>query len=443
MANATTFQCPNCNGVLAFNAQTGMLECAHCGGAFADGEVDRAVPVGPAAAAGQIEHVTTVEGFLAHAPWEAAGANAANAVGYSCPACGANVVADRSAVTAACPYCGNNMLVSGIATAENVPQKVVPFTVTRDEAVSRMRGHFQRKWYLSRKFSAEIEHLQGVYVPYYLYDLRVSGWGDYIGAHEVSTGKGGTVETGHVALHRAGYVDIAGLPADGSSKMPDGHMDAIAPFDLSQARDFSASYVAGFLAEVPDESAQACRPRVEARAREPFEERLAANARATRGVDSLETVASHADVELKDVTTCSLPVWLMHCTWEGHQMLFAVNGQTGRCVGDLPIDKTRRAVTLAIAIVIAVAIAGPMLFEFVREGDIPDLMYVLPFAILCAPFVIDMGFKDQMKTAVEAEGDGLDYSEGGLVVTESWDGPKFHFSRDKALAELGSRGAGT
>ena len=441
MAKAATYQCPNCNGVLAYNASTGLLECAFCDGSFSEGEVERAIPIGTGAAAGETEHVTTVEGFLEHAPWEAAGANAANAIGYSCPACGAGVVADQSAVTAECPYCGNNMLVSGIATTANIPQKVLPFSITRDEAKARMCEHFRRKWYLSRKFRAQLEHIQGVYVPYHLYDLRVSGWGDYIGEQKKSTGSGGSITTGHIALHRAGYADIFMLPVDGSSKMPDGHMDAIAPFDFSKMRNFSASYVAGFLAEVPDESIEACLPRADARARDSFVEQLEANANKARNDNSVDTIASHTDVEVVNVTTCALPVWLMHCSWENNQMLFAVNGESGECVGDLPIDKVRRTVTLTVAIIIALILAGPMLYGFIEYGDTPDFAYALPIGILLTPFFIDLFFKDQMKTAVEAKGDGMDYSTEGLIITESWDGPKFHFSRDKALADFNNRRA--
>lgn len=445
MANAVTYQCPNCNGLLAYDAQTGMLACAHCGISFSEGEVERAIPLGGAgdegtdADARQIEHVTTVKGFLEHAPWEADGANVANAVGYSCPSCGANVIADRSAVTATCPYCGNNMLVSGIATAETIPQKVIPFSVTHDEAVMRMHEHFRHKWYLSRKFSAELEHLQGVYVPYHLYGLRVSGWADYIGVHEMPAGKGGKIDTGHIALHRAGYVDISNLPVDGSSKMPDAHMDAIAPFDFDKMRDFSTSYVAGYLAEVADESAEACLPRADERARDPFVEQLAVDAGKVENVDSLETVKSHTDVDVVNVTTCLLPVWLMHCTWADEQMLFAMNGDTGKCVGNLPIDKVRRAVTLIACIIIDILFVAPLVKELVTNSDMPGFMWLLVIVILMIPFGIDALLKDQMNTAVEAHGDGLDYSSEGLVITESWDGPKFHLKRDKALADFKER----
>ena len=106
-----------------------------------------------------------------------------------------------------------------------------------------------------------------------------------------------------------------------------------------------------------------------------------------------------SECEITRVTTCSLPVWLAHCSWEGRQMFF----------------------------------------EFAMDDEIPGFLYLIPFSILSAPFVIDMGLKDQMNTAVEAESDGLDYSTGGFVATESWNGPKFHFSRDKALADLQSR----
>ena len=33
------------------------------------------------------------------------------------------------------------------------------------------------------------------------------------------------------------------------------------------------------------------------------------------------------------------PVWLLNTTWRGQQYTFAMNGQTGKFVGDLPCDK--------------------------------------------------------------------------------------------------------
>ena len=437
---AETYQCPNCNGVLAYDIGRGRFACSHCGATFLEDDVTRSIPMGDAASDDrETEHVTTVEEFLNHAPWEASGANAAMSNVYSCPACGAHVVADRSAVTASCPYCGNNMLVSGIASAGNVPDKVLPFSVTHDEAMEHMRNHFTHKWYLSRRFRANLEHIQGVYVPYHLYDLRVTGWADYIGNHELSDSNGSKTEVSHIALHRKGRIDIWHMPVDASSKMPDNHMDAIAPFDFAKMRDFSTVYVAGFLAEVADESPQTCLPRAEDRARDDFREQLAADARNVDKVDSLDTIDEETNVEIVHVTQAALPVWLMHCTWEGNHMLFAVNGETGKCVGDLPIDKTRRTVTLVVGVLIALVIVAPLLKEMFTNDDMPDFMFMIAIVILGIPFFVDMYFKSQMRTASEAEVSSLDYSSDGLVVTESWNGPKFHLSNKKARADLKAR----
>ena len=34
------------------------------------------------------------------------------------------------------------------------------------------------------------------------------------------------------------------------------------------------------------------------------------------------------------------PVWLLNTTWKGQKYTFAMNGQTGKLVGDLPMDKS-------------------------------------------------------------------------------------------------------
>ena len=50
-----------------------------------------------------------------------------------------------------------------------------------------------------------------------------------------------------------------------------------------------------------------------------------------------------------------LPVWLLHVKWQNKLYTFAMNGQTGKFVGDLPSDKGKAwgiffAVTVAVTI---------------------------------------------------------------------------------------------
>ncbi|MBQ5797214.1 MAG: hypothetical protein IIW15_04200, partial [Firmicutes bacterium] len=47
------------------------------------------------------------------------------------------------------------------------------------------------------------------------------------------------------------------------------------------------------------------------------------------------------DILLKrgEVHYAMLPVWLLSTQWKGKNFLFAVNGQTGKMVGDLPVSQ--------------------------------------------------------------------------------------------------------
>ena len=60
-----------------------------------------------------------------------------------------------------------------------------------------------------------------------------------------------------------------------------------------------------------------------------------------------------ADTSRLRVATSFYPVWLLNTTWNGEKYTFAMNGQTGKFVGNLPLDKsaaTKWTVGLAAAL---------------------------------------------------------------------------------------------
>ena len=443
MTGAVTYQCPNCAGVLAFNAESGLMECASCGRAFRQGEADRAIPIAAKAQARETQHVKTVDQFLDNAPWEIVHegtAAAQTAVRYSCPSCGAAVIADQSTVSTSCPYCCNNMLTSGIATHDSIPDWIVPFSITRDQAKANMRRHFEHRWYLSRKFSASLEHMQAVYVPYHLYDVSVNGWADYVAYDQKGSGEGSVKQ--YYGFKRAGHALFERIPIDGSSKMPDAHMDAIAPFGLSSMRAFSTSYAAGYLMEIADESAEACRLRAEELAKTSFEQDMEQDVTDQPSIDGISDVVAHeTQVETTRVQECVLPVWLMHCTWDDVHMLFAVNGETGKCVGDLPISKARRRATvIAVAAIMAVIVFW--ILGGMTDGwrDLNDLGFLVGLGIAIVALVsmaVDSHFEKQMITAVETTDAAMSYDCQGLVITKRWQTEEHYELQMQAREALG------
>ena len=51
------------------------------------------------------------------------------------------------------------------------------------------------------------------------------------------------------------------------------------------------------------------------------------------------TEMENFDFENKGVKYALMPVWMLSTKWKGQNFLFAMNGQTGKLIGDLPVDK--------------------------------------------------------------------------------------------------------
>lgn len=428
MPKAQTYQCPNCGGVLYFNAATGKFTCDFCESVFDESEVKRDLPLGDEVIEKkEAKKSETIEDFLERAPWEVTADGSVNAVYYSCPSCAAEVVADQSTVSTTCPYCGNNMLVQGLASADNIPEWVLPFAVTREQAEEHMRAHFQHKWYLSRKFDAELQHLQGMYIPYYLYDMNIRGNARYIGYETETTtdSDGDTHETRYYyAVTRAGHASFERIPVNGSSKMPDGHMDAIAPFSFNKMKPFDASYAAGYLMEVADTETAACQPKAENLVRTSFREDLEADVRRDSRIDGIEqTVSLNADLTLKKTSSAVLPIWMMHCTWNDENMLFAINGDSGKCVGNLPVQGGRRAATVGSTFVGLALVATIFYVLFLSDSD-DGLKFIVGAVVMVfiITAMVDSHFMSQMRTAVEAHNASMSYTAEGLVVDDRWRG---------------------
>lgn len=381
MAKALTYQCPNCSGVLAFNSQMGALACSHCGASFEAGEIERIYAQRQADADAQARRAGAKSGaksgahasrgdasrggesssrrrsraasrraqpqdpiaaYIARAKWD--GLSADQVQSLDCSSCGARFIADITTAAASCPYCGNNAIVAGQLSGTLKPDLVIPFKVSKDEALAALREHCKGKKLLPNAFTAEnhLEEITGVYVPFWLYSgaasaslsasaRKVRVWADAKNVYTV---------TNHYKVHRSATMLFARVPVDGSTKMPDGHMDAIEPFDYSALLPFSLGYLHGFLADRYDQDVDFCADRMRRRVAATCEDRLRES---IVGFDEVDQGKASSSMRLDGVSYALLPVWMLHTSWQGGDYLFAVNGQTGKLVGDLPIDDKKAA----------------------------------------------------------------------------------------------------
>lgn len=343
-SEVTNYKCPACTGPLRFDGAAGRLQCDYCGTSYDTAEIEKLYAEKEREAA---EAFDKAEEKKADS-WTAAcgddwGEDAGRLKVYTCPSCGAQLICDETTSAASCPYCGNNTIVPGQFSGALKPDYVLPFRLDKEAAVAALRKHYGGKKLLPRAFSDEnhLQEVKGVYVPFWLYDgtAEVDVWcrGTKVSAY--STARENVTVTNHYAIRRAGTVCFERVPVDASSKMPDDYMDAIEPFDYASLKPFSTVYLPGFFADKYDVSAEECAARADRRCEETAAELMEQDARANYTSCTVE----QKDVRLRrgKVHYALMPVWLLSTRWNGRNFLFAMNGQSGKLVGDLPFDRSR------------------------------------------------------------------------------------------------------
>ena len=324
------YKCPNCGGPLKFDPAKQKLACPYCSSMFTEAEVQAhfAAKEQEAANAAPLSSETNL-----YTDEEAAHMRA-----YSCPSCGANLYASENTAVTLCPYCGNTNIIASQFKAKK-PSYILPFQITKQQAEEALRTFYHGKPFLPREFSSEnqIQKVQGVYVPFWLYDANISidALYDAVRIHEYSEGDTIVTETDHFRLVRRGNTDFHYVPADASKEMRDEYMDSLEPFDYAKLTPFQTSYMAGCIADSYDVTADENRPRAEDRMIRTTQHALDAT---TIGYTSAVRVMQNIRPTKEKAEYVFLPVWMLATKYQGKTYQFAINGQSGKVVGELPAD---------------------------------------------------------------------------------------------------------
>ena len=182
---------------------------------------------------------------------------------YSCTSCGAEIIATKVSGTAKCPYCYNNLIFVKQFTGELKPDLIIPFKLEKEDAIKAYNKHLDsRKLFLPKVFKKQnhIDEIQGVYVPYWLFDAKF----DFDYAYKCKKvekwqkGPFDFVKNSKYDAYRDGTIAYINVPRDGSKRMNDLLMDSIEPFDISESQNFSTYYIAGHPAERYDVPFEDC-----------------------------------------------------------------------------------------------------------------------------------------------------------------------------------------
>jgi len=327
------YKCPCCGGQIEFDSASQNMKCPYCDTEY------------------EVETLKSYDDVLNKEQgdkmdWEATAGNEwaeGETDGmrvYVCNSCGGEIVADETTAATACPFCDNPVVMMGQFTGALKPDYVIPFKLDKEAAKKALKKHYEGKRLLPKVFKSEnhIDEIKGVYVPFWLFDAdadanvrykatRVRMW---------TSGNYDYTETSFYSVIRAGSLGFKRVPVDGSTKVADDLMESIEPFNFDDAVDFQTAYLSGYLADKYDvdsaQSIERANDRIKRSTEKAFESTV-------QGYTTV--VPEHTGIQLQNgkAKYALYPVWLLNTTWKGKKYTFAMNGQTGKLVGDLPVDK--------------------------------------------------------------------------------------------------------
>ncbi len=415
--DVTNYACPSCLGPLHFVGESGKLECDFCDSSFSVEEIEALM---------KEQERQAAEAFAVNEQKRAADAaegwgTAAGMKAYICPACGAELVCDETTVATSCPYCDSPTVVPGQVDGMEKPDYILPFKLNQEQATEALKEFYKGKKFLPNAFTDnnKVEEIKGVYVPFWLYDGKTNVSAQYAATkvHKKRKGDVEITETEHYDIRRAGYFDFEKVPVDASTKMPDDYMDAIEPYNYSDLKPFSNVYLPGYLADKYDLDREECAGRAEERIKSTALKMIRDE---VKGYDTVSTKASNVNTRRSRGSYALLPTYILSTRWEDGNYLFAMNGQTGKLVGNLPIDKKKYWTWFAGIFAVAAVLLGSLFAFAILDKVLAGYGLGLVLGVIAA-FAVCSKFKSDMQTAKAAKTAEKYVTPKGLILTYNKD----------------------
>lgn len=332
--NIAEYECPCCGAALKFSGAEQKLSCEYCDNTF---ELDTVKEYNTAAQEAIPDEFVWDDNTQVQ--WDPD----TQANRFSCPSCGGEILTDATTAATFCPYCDNPAILTGQVSGELRPDGVIPFKTTKEDAKKAFLKLCKGKYLLPKGYTSEqrLEKITGVYVPFWLYDCSGNVHGKYKATQvsRWSDSKYHYTKTDHYMLTRGAQAGFSAIPMDGSSKMDNAIMESIEPFDTTKSVDFDTAYLSGFLADKYDVEAKQGEDRIRQRVDATLEELLAPS---FAGFSSVIPTQKNLQVNHNHAKYLLLPVWMLCSKYQGKTYMFAMNGQTGKITGTLPIDKKKK-----------------------------------------------------------------------------------------------------
>ncbi|MBP5575612.1 MAG: hypothetical protein J6X67_02465 [Treponema sp.] len=222
-----------------------------------------------------------------------------------CTGCGAELVFEKGDALANCAFCGRSLVRGEFLSLNGIPEFVVPFSITKDEAqnilIDWCKKNRLKKW--SRQVLKNTDKLTGCYLPYEV--LR--------GPVKASVHR----KESRNEYECGGFIDNVFINC--SKNLDNLLLDGMEPYDIDGLKEFDFAYVAGHQLKVRDIDGDTLAMRIRGEINEYYDPVIE---------KTVETKAVYTEIETNEMLhmPVSLPVYYL----DTGDYMVAVNGQTGK-----------------------------------------------------------------------------------------------------------------
>lgn len=365
-------KCAYCGGALKFDVDIQMLVCEHCAGMFPveKTEEEKMLPESP-------EDMTGSADFR-----DSANIDEMECHVYHCTSCGAELMINDVEAATYCAYCGQPTIVFDRIAIRRRPKYIIPFSVTKNAAIVNIREKFLKSIFISKEvkyFNPDL--LRGIYVPYMLYDVRCRAKQLLRNSVPASNPLGSAVKY----CYRDAEAVFSEIPVDASSQIPNEFSERLEPYYKNAMVEFKAEYLSGFYADLKDDDFPNLARIIKNRTADMLNEQIL---KTLPGQEKALLKSKFSYVFEKEAYAL-FPVWFMQFHKDEKTYTIMVNGQTGKVVGAIPMDRRKGFLFFAFLALFFSSLFFSLfpMFWLIENPAIPITLS------LCIPSLIIGGFR--------------------------------------------------
>lgn len=366
-------ECKNCGAGLHYDIAGKDLVCSSCGSRFPIGTSSGERVACPDSSDGEDLGAVALD---AEDPGAQTGEEYECTL-FICPQCGGEITSYQNEATEFCSYCGASVTLEGRLSYAKQPKYIVPFNVTKEACLSRYMDHLKGLPFVPSEMKEEAaqEKLCGIYMPFWLYDVKQKGRYTLRGTRK----SGDTMEYCNIDTDLD--TEYTNICYDASSSFDDTLAQSVAPFAFNESQPFDPGYLCGFYTDTADVEADIYRNKALLEASNTTFDTIKQADPSLSDMTISEKDSGQIFGEVTDIRTALLPVWFL--TWRsGNRVAYGVvNGTNGKVSADVPVDE-KKYLLFSLIVGLLASAALYFLFPVILRTTAVRITYILACAAL-------------------------------------------------------------